>query len=861
MSSYTDAISTFNPYVAQLPVELMAQVGMQKQAQYDAGIQKIQTKIDNVAGLDIMKDVDKTYLKSKLNQLGSDLTKVAAADFSNAQLVNSVGGMASQIGKDASIQSAVGSTAWYRKQAAEMEKARSEGKSSEANVYDFNNKANAWMESDKVGEKFNGRYTPYTDVKKKAMEAIKALHPNLQKYDIPFEIKDGKIDTTKIADAMKRYKIEGVDEGQIGAAITASLSSEDINQLSIEGNYQFRGVTPDQLIGIAQTNYKNDKDEAVATLKFLTEKKAITVDPTLSAKIDERIEAVQKQIGDDKVPGTLDSQLKDAIELATKNPEQVKASLYKDGFIKEFANAFTWKNQEESYETNPLKEQENFRTEMVHKQQVENRQRYEFGVTTNLRRQEIAMSAETLLLKKQELALKNAELYGVDAPWITLGNETDDKLHANDKFVDHVSSVVGGIDGNVQRLMNAGYTKEQVNMMLTKKLDIPAKAAGTIQAILKDQNYLKSLQSKEATLRAESDKEAGVTGLKAQLLTNKPGLDITFKGTKLQLSPEEILGIQSATKTTTQASKGGNRRTVTVDTQGFNQRQLNFVNSMKGVMYGSFEPGPKPAGYDAVIGQVNAVTGQYANAVTKLSSAVRKSGEIYNQKLAPLVTAFVPQIKALGSDKNGSPTATTLGQVSGLITATIARGVKADNVYDPSTASEMLQEKNSKDTRIFIQQSGDNFEVILKSESDPSKLQRIKATKEEVIANFGPKYVNNNTQESTRLKLGRGNTNITGNANNSMMQKSFGDFPGITKMNITADLDQDISNPDLYVPMINVMKKNGRWQTFALSGKNNLLRVGFDDGKAKLNALSDDQLLTSIKKEYPNYDYSQLDIK
>ena len=39
MASFTDAISSFNPYVQQLPVELMAKVGMAKQAQYDAGIQ------------------------------------------------------------------------------------------------------------------------------------------------------------------------------------------------------------------------------------------------------------------------------------------------------------------------------------------------------------------------------------------------------------------------------------------------------------------------------------------------------------------------------------------------------------------------------------------------------------------------------------------------------------------------------------------------------------------------------------------------------------------------------------------------------------------------------------------------------
>ena len=93
MASYTDAIAQFNPYVQQLPVELMMKVGMQKQAQYDAGVQKIQHYIDNIAGLDIYRNVDKEYLQSKLGELGKNLKTVAAGDFSDQQLVSSVGGL------------------------------------------------------------------------------------------------------------------------------------------------------------------------------------------------------------------------------------------------------------------------------------------------------------------------------------------------------------------------------------------------------------------------------------------------------------------------------------------------------------------------------------------------------------------------------------------------------------------------------------------------------------------------------------------------------------------------------------------------------------------------------------------------
>ena len=78
MASFTDAIPQFNPYIQQLPVEAMVTVGMEKQQRYDQGLQRIQSQIDQVAGLDIYRPQDREYLQSKLNQLGSKLKTVAA---------------------------------------------------------------------------------------------------------------------------------------------------------------------------------------------------------------------------------------------------------------------------------------------------------------------------------------------------------------------------------------------------------------------------------------------------------------------------------------------------------------------------------------------------------------------------------------------------------------------------------------------------------------------------------------------------------------------------------------------------------------------------------------------------------------
>ena len=148
MASYKDIIPTFNPYIQQEPVEAMMKVGVYKQQRYDEGVQKIQESIDNIAGLDVVRDVDKQYLQSKLNQLGGQLSMVAGGDFSNFQLVNSVNGMTNQIAKDPNVLNAVASASRYRKAIEDKQKIVQDGKGSASNDWLFNNEANEWLNSD-----------------------------------------------------------------------------------------------------------------------------------------------------------------------------------------------------------------------------------------------------------------------------------------------------------------------------------------------------------------------------------------------------------------------------------------------------------------------------------------------------------------------------------------------------------------------------------------------------------------------------------------------------------------------------------------------------------------------------------------
>ena len=140
MAGFLDKIVQFNPYITQVPVEDYLRVGMQKQGLYNQGVEKVQSYIDSVAGLEIAKDVHKQYLNSSLSKLQDKVKKVAAADFSNNQLVNQIGGASRQIISDPILQNAVSSTMFAKKQMSQMEEDRKSGKLNPANEYDFQSK-------------------------------------------------------------------------------------------------------------------------------------------------------------------------------------------------------------------------------------------------------------------------------------------------------------------------------------------------------------------------------------------------------------------------------------------------------------------------------------------------------------------------------------------------------------------------------------------------------------------------------------------------------------------------------------------------------------------------------------------------
>jgi hypothetical protein len=369
MASYTDESLKFNPYVSQLPVEAMVKVGMYKQQKYDEGVQKIQGYIDNIAGMDVARDVDKQYLQSKLNELGNSLKYVAGGDFSNQQLVNSVGGMATQIGKDANVQNAVSSTAWYRKQMEQIRKDEEEGKSNPANTDDFNEKANGWLSSTKAGERFGGSYIKPIDVWAKIKEigasvgldekTVQELYKTDEQGNRLYkDIKDPK--TGKVLGkepewnpVMVEKHLKGKDAGKILSAFQNALTPADYQQLAITGKYVRKGYTPEMLISEIKTNTSGQIDSASAKIDAV--KLALYQEEQKNVKDDVKITSLKTQLDYfTKAKSSLESSRDKDIALATTNPNAVKASLYTNSYLSNMSKALSSADEDTKYSISPL---------------------------------------------------------------------------------------------------------------------------------------------------------------------------------------------------------------------------------------------------------------------------------------------------------------------------------------------------------------------------------------------------------------------------------------------------------------------------------------------------------------------------
>ena len=486
MASFTDAIPQFNPYIQQLPVDAMVQVGMEKQRRYDEGLQKIQSQIDQVAGLSLYRDVDKQQLQSKLNELGSKLKTVAAADFSNYQLVNSVAGMASTIMKDPVVLAGVQSTQNIKNNEKLMEEARQKGELTPDNLDFYNKRLAAYESAGLVDERgkpvvFGAKYIPHFDVEKYARETFNAIKPSNMTWDEVFtQDVNGK---TVYSPVMLRMEKEGIFPETVRQTIDQIFSDPRVaQQLQITGEYNYKGQDANSLKAILKGQQDFKIAEINNEIQDLTLKKNATENLEQKTKIDIQIKSLQ-----DRIPEITGNYAK-LFEAADSNTDGLRGYLYENDVRGRYTSMFGYMKTKQSREQDPMwKAQFDIDNEMW-KRQDANRK---FAYQVQRDRITDAREDEKLKLEKKKIDLENArntlgeafELNNVEATYDAVATHYTNYENASRDYANSSNELLyrayystdSQQKSRLQSLISRGSTREEA---ISAMIEQDAKASG-----------------------------------------------------------------------------------------------------------------------------------------------------------------------------------------------------------------------------------------------------------------------------------------------------------------------------------------------------------------------------------------------
>lgn len=275
--------STVEPYREN--VGLIAQVAQQKQSKYDNLLSTIFQKQNQLLDLDTLNEQVSAKKDSLLKQADEQLNKMASSDLTIPDNISKVENIFSPITSDSEILSDV----YYTKKIREnqqfaqdvLKKDPSTGNQTNYNtsqqLVELYRKADPKQLSSAAS--YTTMFTPYVDVKTKKMEF-------LQKIGV---IKDGYTNTINIItkDGVKYVKTsEGlVPEAEVLSKFYASLTSEDKQQLVLDGYHDYGNVDFKEFMPLLAKKQEFDLKEVSSKITLLDDRIKV-LDANNDGKVD-----------------------------------------------------------------------------------------------------------------------------------------------------------------------------------------------------------------------------------------------------------------------------------------------------------------------------------------------------------------------------------------------------------------------------------------------------------------------------------------------------------------------------------------------------------------------------------------------
>lgn len=443
----------YKEYVPQNPIDLMTQVGVQKEGELQLGIQKVNSYFSQIAGLDVARDVDKQHIEQRLGDLKQGITKNLSGDFSDQRIINQIGGAASTIYKDPTVQNAVINTAAVRKESANSEELKKAGKGSMANEWDLNKDIQSYISSTEPRAQFRGKARAYSDFNKRALEGFKALTADetitdeafVKNADGSFKVENGNF---VLADTTIRKKLAGVTPERVQGMLMTYLTPEDWQQIATDGRYNYSNKSDEQFAVDLQKGYKERRDVTVNYLNQLESAKSSVKDPSEVAKLDQEIAGEKNRL----------SKLEKDYNNVTMSGdiEQAKAQKATLDYIYGFSNTFANKQTSQTYAGETPQKMMQWREE-----QKWDRQKFQATNAIALERLQLERNKDQREQKKDEEAAKLTSGGGLlspknqaDIPVVT-ESSVEEKIAASSAFLaERKAAFIAGNKSQIPAGMN-----------------------------------------------------------------------------------------------------------------------------------------------------------------------------------------------------------------------------------------------------------------------------------------------------------------------------------------------------------------------------------------------------------------------
>ena len=231
-SAYTNITTYRDP--AQIDLSSTFKAQAYKQQNYDVNTAQTQQLINQYAGTDLLRDVDKQYFGERLNTLVNYINESGTRDWSRKSVANEIQNYVSTA-LDKNVMNAIASTQSFRKQQAEI----ADIKKNKPDLYSMQNEwfatqdFNRYLSSNEIGDTYRAQsYTPYTDVKKVILENADKLK------DFGVEYYTDNIGGNSYFRRVGTF--EKIDPETAKQYLSTMMDSKVMNQLYIDGQYAYK---------------------------------------------------------------------------------------------------------------------------------------------------------------------------------------------------------------------------------------------------------------------------------------------------------------------------------------------------------------------------------------------------------------------------------------------------------------------------------------------------------------------------------------------------------------------------------------------------------------------------------------------